>query len=113
MIIYISGPISQLIEHGEDHRRAFWIAQQVLERKGHTVLNPATLPTGLCPEAYMPICMAMIDAADAVVVLPEYDGENSAGTELEIAYAKYQHKEILHTAAELRFHRSCEKMTAK
>ena len=102
MIIYISGPMIQLIENGEDYRRAFWIAQQALARKGHTVINPAMLPTGLKPEAYMPICMAMIDAADAVVVLPEYNGENSAGTELEIQYAKYQHKEILRSGADMR-----------
>lgn len=113
MIIYISGPITRCIDTVEDYRERFGEAQRRLEEQGHTVLNPATLPRGLEREAYMPICMAMLNAADALYILPTYDGVNSKGTELEIAYARYQHKQILHAAAELRFDRNCEEMTAK
>lgn len=62
-------------------------------RHSITVLNPATLPGGMDPDKYMPICLAMIDAADAVFMLPDWQDSN--GAKIEKAYAEYQGKAVL------------------
>ena len=41
---------------------------------------------------YMRICMAMIDAADRVIFLP--DAEDSAGAFLEVQYCRYVKKRV-------------------
>ena len=68
MKIYIAGKIA-----GDRRYRAkFREAAKALEAAGHVVLNPATLPDGLTDGDYMRICMAMVDAADLAVFLPDY-----------------------------------------
>lgn len=90
MIVYIAGRMTGLPDLG---RYAFHRARVMLEHQGHTVLNPADLPTGLPKAAYMPICMTMIETADAVYLLKGW--EDSPGAQVERAYAEYQGKRIL------------------
>ena len=61
-------------------------AAKALEEAGHVVLNPATLPDGLDDVDYMRICMAMVDAADLAVFLPDY--RESRGAMVEWAYCQ-------------------------
>lgn len=58
------------------------------------VLNPAVLPAGMAPADYMRICFAMIDTADAVMFIPDW--EQSEGAKLEHQYCKYIGKPVLY-----------------
>ena len=68
MKIYIAGKITG----DPGYRDKFAAAEIQLGWQGHTVLNPAELPSGMSREDYMRICFAMIDVADAVVFLPDW-----------------------------------------
>lgn len=96
MIIYIAGPMT-----GKDNynREGFTQAHIFIESKGHTPLNPAKLPRNLDDKKYLPICMTMIDAADAVYMLDGW--EDSLGAKAEIAYARRQGKAIIYQGAHL------------
>ena len=68
MKIYIAGKIA-----GDRRYRAkFREAAKALEAAGHVVLNPATLPDGLTDGDYMRIALAMLEASDLAVFLPDY-----------------------------------------
>ena len=86
LTIYIAGPMAG----DPDYKTKFDAAESYLLWKGWIVLNPAVLPEGLMPDAYLPICLAMVDAADALVTLK--GSEDSNGANIEKAYAKYQKK---------------------
>lgn len=88
-VVYIAGKIDGDPNYKEKFRKA---AEQ-LESRGYIVLNPATLPEGMRKEKYMPICLAMLNQADIVVMLSDY--QYSPGALLELKYAYYQDKEIL------------------
>lgn len=91
-ILYIAGKMTGLPDKG---RQEFMNAERILKEKyGRIILNPATLPDGMPGERYMPICMAMIDQADAVIMLPNWT--ESKGARLEREYAKYQGKTIIY-----------------
>ena len=82
MKVYIAGKIT-----GDRRYRAkFREAAKAMEEAGHVVLNPATLPDGLDDVDYMRICMAMVDAADLAVFLPDY--RESRGAMVEWAYCQ-------------------------
>lgn len=87
MKVYIAGKITGDPGYREKLRKA----AEELGKWGYTVLSPAELPEGMAPAAYMRICFAMIDVADAVVFLP--DAKESAGAKLERAYCDYIGKE--------------------
>ena len=89
MKVYIAGKITG----DPGYRDKFAAAEIQLGWQGHTVLNPAELPSGMSREDYMRICFAMIDVADAVVFLP--DAADSAGARLERAYCEYVEKETV------------------
>ena len=89
MKIYIAGKITG----DPDYRAKFKSAQLYLEALGHSVLNPATSPAGLRPADYMRLDFAMIDAADAVMFL--HDWQDSPGAYLERQYCEYTGKGIL------------------
>lgn len=75
--IYIAGKIT-----GDNNYRAkFQEAAEKLEVLGHVVLNPAILPAGLEEPDYMQITLAMLNAADLAVFLPDY--QESAGAMIE------------------------------
>lgn len=89
MIVYIAGKMTGLPRKG---REAFRAAEARLKAQGHVVLNPAVLPDGLPQGAYMPICLAMLQQADAIYLLENY--EDSPGAQLEFEFAWYQKKEV-------------------
>ena len=90
-VIYIAGPMRGLPDLG---RAAFFAAEVKLRERGWKVINPARLPEDLPSEAYMPICLAMLDQADTIALLPGY--KNSAGAQIEIAYGAQTGKAVLY-----------------
>ena len=96
MTIYIAGKMAGLPDKG---RAKFASAAERLREKGHIVLNPAELPDGMPGSSYMPICLAMVGVADAVYALDNWT--QSEGATVEVRYAKYQGKAILHEGADL------------
>ena len=82
MKIYIAGKITG----DRKYRAKFREAAKVMEALGHVVLNPATLPDGLDQVDYMRICLAMLEAADLAVFMPDY--QESAGAMVEWAWCQ-------------------------
>ena len=86
--IYIAGKIT-----GDPNYKAkFAEAENFYKKKGYTVLTPTWMPLGMQPADYMRICFAMIDTADVVAFLPDY--ETSPGAQLELQYCFYIDKEV-------------------
>lgn len=89
MIVYIAGKISGV----KDYKQEFQKAEERLTAMGHTVLNPTILPEGLNDWSYLPICMAMIEQADMVYLLDNW--QDSEGATIERKYAIYQGKLVV------------------
>lgn len=87
MIVYIAGPMTGL---PENNRPAFYSAAALIRATGRTALNPATLPDDLPDRAYLPICIAMLEQADAIYLLEGW--EKSVGARAERLYARRQGK---------------------
>jgi hypothetical protein len=87
--VYIGGKITG----DAGYREKFGKAETVLSKIGHCVMNPAKLPSGMEQGDYMRICFSMIDCADVVVLLPDW--QESAGARLERAYAEKIGKEVV------------------
>lgn len=94
MKIYIAGPMSGLQDF---NRPAFHAVAAKLTDRGHTVLNPATLPGGLTQAQYMDICCAMLRCAQTVFMLRGW--EQSAGARAERALAEKLGLDIVQQAA--------------
>ena len=90
MVIYIAGRMRGLEDFGQSK---FMAAEERLKNQGYTVLNPARLPPTMPYERCMPICLAMLEQADAIFLLDNW--ESSEGARLEHAYAQFQQKEIM------------------
>lgn len=90
-VIYLAGKMSGLPDYG---RGQFYKAEAVLRAQGNTVLNPACLPTDLPDTAYIPICLAMLDQCDIVLMLPGW--EDSEGAKIEHIQALLSGKNILY-----------------
>jgi hypothetical protein len=88
MKVYIAGKITG----DQGYQAKFRRAAAGLRMCGNIVLNPAELPEGMTAADYIRICMAMIDAADRVIFLP--DAEDSPGAFLEIQYCRYAKKRV-------------------
>lgn len=86
MKVYLAGKITG----DKNYREKFDAAERMLEEEGHIVISPAVLPEGLTKADYMRICMAMIDSADVVAFLPDYD--ESYGALIEFSYCGYTEK---------------------
>lgn len=91
MKVYISGSMAS---RPNEYHEVFKKAEEELKKYGHTIINPSILPRGLVHTKYMPICLAMVEAADAVFMLDGW--ENSKGAKLERDYAEYQGKTIFY-----------------
>ncbi|MGI6168307.1 MAG: DUF4406 domain-containing protein [Christensenellales bacterium] len=87
--IYISGKITGT---GDTYKLKFSEAENRLKTQGYTVLNPSTLPKGLLNEAYMPMCLSMLNQADEILMLDGW--ENSKGAMIELLFAEYQNKKV-------------------
>ena len=91
MKIYISGAMASRPDKYKDE---FAKIEKELTDKGYIAVNPAQLPKGLPTNRYMPICMAMVDACDAIYMMKGW--EKSKGACLEKAYAEYQDKLVVY-----------------
>lgn len=85
-VVYIAGPITGIANYRERFERA----AHDLEDIDCIPINPATLPEGLSAAQYMRICLAMMDSADAVLLLPGW--QISGGASIEADLAAYTHK---------------------
>lgn len=94
-VIFLSGKMSGLPDFGRAH---FAEAEAKMKARGYIVLNPATLPIGMEDNKYMPICIAMLDAADEVLMLEGWD--KSKGARVEFAYAIRQDKAVIFESIE-------------
>lgn len=79
MRIYIAGPITGIV----DYKKKFMEAEEKIKSMGHIAINPAFLPEGL--KDYMKICKAMVDQADAIILLSGWEKSVGACEELEYA----------------------------
>lgn len=82
MKIYLAGAITNNPNYKEDFR----CAERKIRDLNHIVLNPTCLPDDLPYHDYFPICFAMIDVADAVVILSW-----STGVLRELSYLLKNH----------------------
>lgn len=87
MKIYIAGKISG----DPEYKAKFSRYEERLREEGHIVLNPATAPEGLRPVDYMRLCFAMMEAADVVLFMQDY--QDSRGAMLEWAWCQYVGKQ--------------------
>ena len=76
--------VADKLEYGMDGDGGEWV--------DYVVLNPAKNPSGLTRAEYMRIDLQMIDMADAVIFLPDW--EMSEGAKLEKHYCEYIGKPI-------------------
>lgn len=83
MKIYIAGPMTGLENFNRDAFNK--MAEHVCDN-GDVALNPAILPDGLSQHEYMDICMAMIRAADGIMLLRGW--QHSPGARDEHALAE-------------------------
>lgn len=81
--VYIAGPMTGIEGY---NRRAFMQAHFAIRPHCKGVLNPAMLPTTLADHGmYMAICLPMVDAADALILLPDWENSRGANTEKDRA----------------------------
>jgi nucleoside 2-deoxyribosyltransferase len=82
-VVYIAGPITGVERYWE----AFEHAEDILLGLGYIPLSPAHLPNGMTNAQYARMCLAQIDSADVVLLLPNYT--ESFGARLEREYCCY------------------------
>lgn len=87
--IFISGKITD----DPNYKEKFNAVAERLAEFGYIPLNPAILPQGMTVSEYMKIGLAMIDCADCVLMLKDW--QDSRGAKIEYAYAKYCSKSIV------------------
>lgn len=93
MKIYIAGKITG----DKGYKAKFKEAAKSLEAAGHVVLNPATLPAGLADADGMHLCFAMMEVAEMVLFLQDY--QESRGAMLEWAWCQYVGKQTCYDLA--------------
>ena len=88
--VYIAGAIIGCA----DYKAGFAAARMELEALGYIVLNPAELPEGMEKADYMRICLAMLDTADEICMLPGWGISEGAMIEHDLSH--YTKKPILY-----------------
>ena len=92
MVVYLAGKMTGEPDLGREH---FNQVENWLRAGGEVIaLNPAILPVGMWEGSYVPICMAMLEQSDAIVMLRGW--EDSPGARLEKQYAEYQNKIVFY-----------------
>lgn len=81
-VIYILGPIDG-IEH---YWEAFEAAEDEISALGYIPLSPSRLPYNLSNDQRLRICFAMIDTADAVLLLRDWYRSTSSSLERDYCY---------------------------
>ncbi len=66
---------------------------------GWTVLSPTQIPEGLAPCSYLPIYLAMLEAADAIYILPNSSNDNIENALID--YARAQGITMLYSVLDL------------
>ena len=87
-VVYIAGPITGVERYWEPFEKA----EDDLTALGYIPLSPSRLPQGMTNAQYMRICLAMIDSADAVLVIGD---RYSEGVNVEGAYSHYVGKPVV------------------
>lgn len=95
-LVYIAGPITGVAKYWEPFED---MAEEV-RAAGYIPLIPTWQPEGLTNAQYMRMCMAMLDAADAVLLLPGW--RDSVGAIIEATYAAYVEKPITDSVEKLK-----------
>lgn len=98
---YIAGPMTG---RPDWNREAFIHADMFLTSIGKTVLSPIRMqpvfmPERIAHEQYMKICLAMIDAAEAIYFLTGW--ELSKGAKMEHDWARALGKRIIYEDAKI------------
>ena len=91
--------IAVRINGDTNYKEKFGRMRKKLEEAGFVVLNPAVLPEGMEYKSYMHICLAMIDEADAVLLLPDWT--KSRGAVFEKQYGEMFGKKVVEYSKEL------------
>lgn len=88
MNIYIAGKITG----DPDYKKKFALAEIALTKRGHTVMNPATIPDdkGYTWDEYMEISQKMQNLCDATYFLPDWQESKGARKEHVHALARSQ-----------------------
>lgn len=92
MKIYIAGKITG----DPNYHTKFCKAKLELLRHGlrPAILNPASLPEGMDLCDYSRICVAMMESADVVAFLPDW--QDSRGARLEHGWCQYVGKQTMY-----------------
>lgn len=85
MKIYIAGPITGT----DDYMLRFAVAEERLQKEGHTVLNPvrvaAELPEEASYEEYINLGICLLDMCEGIFMLKNWD--TSKGATIEMVHA--------------------------
>jgi hypothetical protein len=96
MIIYISGKMTGVENFNRDK---FNSMADKLKELGHIPLNPAVLPDGLDYNEYIRIDLCILRAADAILMLDDW--EDSKGAIMEKKYAEFLNLKVFYNLNEL------------
>lgn len=90
MKAYIAGKISG----DKNYNWKFTRAEDFLSARGYVVISPDILPDGMNPEDYMRMCIHMIESADVIFFLSDW--EESEKAKMEWRFCKYIGKKIIY-----------------
>lgn len=92
-VVYLSGPITK----DPLYKEKFAIAEDIWKKNGYDVINPTGLSDAMQYKAshgaYMRICLELLDEADIICMLPDW--EESHGASIEYGYALAKGIEIV------------------